>query len=222
MDIRNKNGKTIFSASQRLLSRTIEDAAATAADLSNASLRRSRLKKCSLDELRAEMADFWGSDFTGSNMACARLRAADLRMTAWKDCCLAGADLRDTDLRGAFFSNTILEAADLRGALLSCPSIWGCDLRDVLLSGAMYQHRGEVEFRLHRPPIAIAGYGRRIVIFEGYVLCGAELFTYESFRANAPQECIYAKISLDKITAAEPSHFAKTPMPKIRGGMTAI
>jgi uncharacterized protein YjbI with pentapeptide repeats len=81
----------------------LENAVASAANLSDADLRDANLRGANL-----RGANLSGADLRGANLSGAYLRDADLRGAN-----LSGAYLRDADLRGANLRDAYLRGADL-------------------------------------------------------------------------------------------------------------
>ena len=81
-------------------------------------------------------ADLSGADLNDANLNHTDLRRADLSGAYLRGADLSRADLRGADLSGADLSGAYLSRADLRGAYLSDADLSGAYLRGADLSGA--------------------------------------------------------------------------------------
>lgn len=219
MIIRTIDGKTIIKTNHKTIRKTVEWCVSEKIDLSGADLRQARLSQASLDGLKARGACFWGADFSGADIGFADLRRSDLRCAILEKTCLAESDLTGTDLQGAYFSGALLEGIRLKGAIVSCPSIWGCDIQDAAsLSSLIYRHLGETDIVLSRPPLVVRGLEKRLVVFEGACLWGADLYKAGEMPLAAQRAFFSAKTIIEKAMQRDISRPANKPIRKIRAG----
>jgi len=185
MIIYSQSGHVLFEDLAKTTRLTLESAALQTKNLKNASLRRIRARRATLDGLIAPHSDFWGGDFSEADMAGANLCGADLRLCQFQHACLAGADLRECDLSGAYFGGAILEGAMFAGAVFSCPSLLMCDLTLTPgIVGATYRHKGEQEVMLRDIPITMTSRLGRLVFIDPYVLYAGELIPIDLAEDN--------------------------------------
>ena len=223
MIIKSIDGKTIVKTSHRTIRKTVEWCVSEGIGLHSADLRKARLSQASLDGLKARGACFWGADFSGADMGFADLRRADLRCANLEKTCLAESDLEKADLQGAYFAGALLEGVNMEKAVVSCPSVWGCNMQDAAsLEGLIYRHRGEMDIVLSRPPLIVRGLGKRLAVFDGACLWGADLYRAGEMPLAAQRALFSARTAIEKAMQCDISRPANKPIRKISAGAGAF
>ncbi|RLG20170.1 hypothetical protein DRN67_00690 [Candidatus Micrarchaeota archaeon] len=100
------------------------------ANLTGATMRRAHLEFALLN------ANFTGADLAQARVLSADLRGANLRGANLTEAMMSGANLQKSNLRGAEMTGAVLEHANLQGADMQEANIVAVNFRDAIIIGA--------------------------------------------------------------------------------------
>lgn len=216
MILKNKNGHSLYEGHFRTIKENLEYCAKANITLRGLCLRNEKIKRANLDGLVAPNADFWGCDFSGSDIGYANLKGADFRACHLENVCFCTSDLSGADMHGAYLGGAMLEDSVLDFVTLSCPSFWGCDLTSVRsLKNISFLHKGEHELVLNEKPLILRQKGTEIVIVGDHCLWRSGLYPCGLLPFAAKVELFAVKTQIEKLLKGANLQNTKRTMPKI-------
>ena len=149
MYLKNLNGEVIYEGRSYILSSLVVEAIENNIDLSAVNLRGARLKNINLNGVNLNGACFWGASLQNVDLSNAKLNQADFRNSKIINCPFLQARCANANFLGTSFDATDFTQCDLSNTKFSDVSILYQNIQATRnLKGAVYSHRGEVEYDL--------------------------------------------------------------------------
>ena len=133
-----------YESEDNTISKTLEEAIKSGANLSSADLRSADLRYANLSHADLSSANLRSADLRSANLSYADLSSADLRYANLRSANLRSADLRSADLIYADLRSADLSYADLRSADLSYADLNSVKNADIALAMTRILPEGDI------------------------------------------------------------------------------
>ena len=178
-ELKNNNGKLLYSGHFNSIIDCVECAINTGIDLSGVNLSHQNLANITLDGANMPRANFEGSNISGGNLSEANLSGSNFSNTLLCNSCLCLSDLSKCNFTGSQFGATDIAGTKLSYSTFS--TISALDLDFIFaeeIKNCVFIQPDNHMCIFNRPPLLIKGLvNTPVVFFDNYMKIGQKLYS---------------------------------------------